>query len=69
MKVIFYCRECGEWFEYEDGSYTPVGRESTWEEPAELSDTDCCVKCDAPVEIDCIVDDVLEFLNKKEIKP
>lgn len=66
---IFYCRECGKWFDYEDGAYYPVEREATFIDPKEYADTEICTKCGAPVEVDCIVDDVVEFLNKIEAKP
>lgn len=65
---VFYCKECEEWFNYDDGVFTPVEREATRFEPKEYSDTDHCIKCGSPVESDCVIDNVVEFLNKKQIR-
>ena len=65
---VFYCNECEEWFSFDDGAYYPIIEEATIYEPAQLSDIDSCCKCGSAVDTNLIIDDVVEFLNKKNVR-
>ena len=65
---VFYCKECEEWFSYDDGVYYPVISEATRYDVQQFSEAEHCVKCGAPVEVSTIVDDVVEFMNEKGVR-
>lgn len=64
---VFYCNECKEWFSFDEGAYYPIVEKATRFEPEQFSDIDCCCKCGTAVDMDLVIDDVVEFLNKKKV--
>lgn len=65
---IFYCTYCGKWHNLEN-SHNVLVRRATMIDPEEYSDELYCDDCGTIIDESNIIDDPIELLNKKEVRP